>query len=101
MDTCISTGLVIANGRLLCGQFTYCSVKGKSTVDYLLLNYDDFETITNFKILELNEFSDRAPITFSLLRRDLISQNNINDNPSTIKLVWDKNKATDECYCKQ
>ena len=43
-----ATGLLIANGRLLndskIGKFTFCSHRGQSTLDYLLLNYGDFDT---------------------------------------------------------
>lgn len=70
IDLCQSTGLLIANGRLSddknIGKFTFCSQLGQSTVDYLLLNLTDFDTISSFDILAFNEHSDHAPITFSL-----------------------------------
>ena len=56
LDLCKSTGLLIANGRLFndtnIGKFTFCSHRGQSTVDYLLLNFEDFENISYFDILE-------------------------------------------------
>ena len=45
LDLCQSTGLLIANGRLLNdhdkGSYTFCSHQGQSTVDYLLLNLSE------------------------------------------------------------
>ena len=70
IELCQSTGLLIANGRLLGdqnrGNFTFCSHQGQSTVDYLLLNFLDFETLSNFEILDFNEYSDHAPIMYIL-----------------------------------
>ena len=37
---------------------------GQSIVDYLLLDFSDFETISYFDILDFNEYSDHAPIIF-------------------------------------
>lgn len=68
LDMCQTTGLLIANGRLYNdqnhGKLTFCSHTGQSTVDYLLLNLSDFDTISYFDILESNEYSDHAPISF-------------------------------------
>lgn len=73
LEVCITTGLLIANGRLSrdreVGQFTYCSALGQSTVDYLLLYLEDFETILNFEVLNFSEYSDHAPLTFNLKRK--------------------------------
>ena len=70
LDICQSTGLLIANGRLLkdrnIGKFTFCGHRGQSTVDYLLLNFQDFETLSYFDVLELNEYSDHAPLSFHI-----------------------------------
>ena len=68
LDLCQCTGLLIANGRLYgdknIGKFTFCSHVGQSIVDYLLLDFSDFETISYFDILHFNEYSDHAPIIF-------------------------------------
>jgi len=66
LDLCISTGLLIANGRLHAdkGKFTFSSHVGGSTVDYLLLELDDFTTLCDFEVLDCNEFSDHAALTF-------------------------------------
>jgi hypothetical protein len=70
IDLCKSTGVLIANGRVFNepGDYTFCSIQGLSSVDYLLLNYADFENITYFEKAEFNEFSDHAPILFTLSR---------------------------------
>ena len=56
IDLCHTTGMLIANGRLLnnkyTGKFTFCSHIGQSTVDYLLMNFTDFNTLSYFDILD-------------------------------------------------
>ena len=101
IELCQSTGLLIANGRLLGdqnrGNFTFCSHQGQSTVDYLLLNFLDFETLSNFEILDFNEYSDHAPIThsFYLKRRTTpdTEYHDCDDNAISRKLVWDSAKV--------
>jgi exonuclease III len=69
IDICLATGLLIANGRLENdekGKYTFCSQRGASTVDYLLLHLRNFNTISHFYIHDFNEFSDHAPISFEL-----------------------------------
>ena len=84
IELCQSTGLLIANGRLLgdenIGSFTFCSHQGQSTVDYLLLNYSDFETLSHFEILNFNEFSDHAPIAYSLYITSNSEHHDCDDN---------------------
>ena len=69
LELCQSTGLLIANGRIFgdqnSGKYTFCSHQGQSTVDYLSMNYCDFESLSHFDILDFNEFSDHAPLTFN------------------------------------
>lgn len=68
LDLCQSTGLLIANGRLFNdknkGKCTFCSHRGQSTVDYVLLNFSDFITLSHFDILDFNEHTDHAPVFF-------------------------------------
>ena len=52
---------------------------GCSVIDYLLINYNDFSYIDQFKVLEFNEFSDHAPLYFSLRA---FTENEIDNNPS-------------------
>ena len=61
LSLCKSTSHIIANGRLhndVPGGFTYSSIRGNSTVDYLLLKVEDIHVLNNFKVLDRNEFSD-------------------------------------------
>ena len=68
LELCQSTSFVIGNGRLHndlgIGDFTFHSFNGSSTVDYFLLNPDDFKHVTGFSILDTNEFSDHCAIEF-------------------------------------
>ena len=99
LDLCQSTGLLIANGRISndrnIGKFTFCSHIGQSTVDYLLLNLTDFNTIAYFNILDLNEHSDHLPISFHLfLKQYTIDETGIeNDTFISRKIVWDQSKV--------
>ena len=65
---CQSAGLLIANGRVHednhLGEHTFISSNGTSVVDYLLTSPIDMEYLSNFKILDFNEFSDHAPLFF-------------------------------------
>ncbi|MEW8547527.1 MAG: reverse transcriptase family protein, partial [Candidatus Thiodiazotropha sp.] len=67
LDLCKSTTLRIANGRLDGNSnFTYFCRTGSSVIDYLLLKQDCFSYINTFVVREFNEFSDHAPLQFSL-----------------------------------
>ena len=93
LDLCKSTELRICNGRLdKTGNYTYCSTIGSSVIDYLLINYNDFSCIDQFKVLEFNEFSDHAPLYFSLCAfvGDGVYDNSLNDEK--IKICWDESK---------
>ena len=68
IELCKSTNLLIANGRLhhdnsIC-EYTFISHNGISVVDDLLINYNDFQYITNFKTLDPNELSDHNALFF-------------------------------------
>ena len=68
VDLCKSTDLVIANGRLSednqVGEYTCIKTRGRSVVDYLLLEYSDFETISHFSVCEIDEHSDHCALFF-------------------------------------
>ena len=93
LDLCQSTGLLIANGPISNdrnkGKFTFCSPTGQSTVDYLLLNLTDFNTIAYFNIFDLNEHSDHLPISFHLfLKQYTIDETGIeNDTFISRKII--------------
>ena len=101
IDICQSTGLLIANGRLLkdrkIGKFTFCGHRGQSTVHYLLFNFQDFETLSYFDFLELNEYSDHAPLSFHIrLKSQYESENTFERNEEiTHKIVWDNERVAD------
>lgn len=97
LETCQTTGLLIANGRLLGdrhrGHFTFCSGRGLSTVDYLLLDSCDFETLLYFEVKDFNEFSDHAPLMFSFARKNRVAPRAPSaERKTSDKLTWDENK---------
>ena len=100
LELCQCTGLLIANGRLFndknTGNFTFYSHQGQSTVDYLLLNFCDFDTLSHFEISEFNEFSDHAPLSFNIYLNNQDPQHeNLNSQTDTEvsrKIVWDDEK---------
>ena len=69
---CQTSGLFITNGRVhecrTTGAHTFIALNEMSTVDYLLANLSDLKRLSNFKILNLNEFSDHAQVFLSLPR---------------------------------
>jgi hypothetical protein len=80
LDLCISTGLSIANVRVShdrdTGDYTYCSHQEQSTVDYLLINRHDFDSLLSFEIFDFNSFSDHAPLAFSVRNNFLRNRDN-------------------------
>ncbi|CAC5417271.1 unnamed protein product [Mytilus coruscus] len=67
LQVCYNTGLTISNGRLgsdTNGQFTLCNSKGTSVNDYLLVSPNNYGIISDFEVLEMNEFSDHMPLFF-------------------------------------
>jgi hypothetical protein len=100
LDLCRNSGLIIANGRLGSdagiGEFTYCSHMGRSVVDYLLLAQGDFKYVSHFEVLPFNEFSDHAPLSFSLHSTGTanhMSGNNSSQGEQSKQLLWDDSKA--------
>jgi hypothetical protein len=70
IEFCQSTSYIIGNSRLHndqgIGEYTFHSPLGSSVVDYLLLHIDDFDCISEFKIIPPNEFSDHSGIHFNI-----------------------------------
>ena len=70
LSLCKENSIVIANGRIEPGDYTCNNMahnrNAASVVDYLITNYNNFTCVADMKILELTEFSDHAPIEFSL-----------------------------------
>ena len=48
------------------GSFTCMTANGESLVDYLLTSYENFSIVQDFKFLLFNEFSNHAPLYFSI-----------------------------------
>jgi exonuclease III len=68
IDLCKSTSLRIVNGRIFnTSNYTFCSNNGCSVIDYLLMNERHFSLVKDFTIEPFNEWSDHAPLRFSLL----------------------------------
>lgn len=89
LDLCKSTSLKIGNGRLDDGHcFTYYSRIGTSVIDYILLKYESFHLVGQFKVLAFNEFSDHAPLQFSLRASSLNKDNGENVTNSSYKYMW-------------
>ena len=68
---CQTSGLLIANGRIHddcnLGQHTFDCNNGMSVVDYLLASLVNITHLSNFKILDFNEFTDHTPVFFTFL----------------------------------
>jgi len=73
LDLCKSSALRIVNGRLdddyNKGMYTFLCNSGASVVDYLLTRERNFSCIESFAIQPFNEWSDHAPLRFSLFSR--------------------------------
>lgn len=96
LSFCRENDCCILNGRLEEGQCTYHShYKGKpvsSTVDYLIVDHDSIPLIQQMNVLELTEFSDHCPVSFSLKG---FKRSKINDEPISFdKIKWDSSNLT-------
>ena len=88
LDMCKSTSMKIGNGRLDDGQcFTYYSRNGTSVIDYILLKYESFHLVGQFKVLAFNEFSDHVPLQFSLRASSINKDNGENVTNSSYKYM--------------
>ena len=97
---CQMSYLIIANGRFHQDKekrsYTYCSHNGLSIVDYLLLNPNDIPFVTDFAILEFNEFSDHAPVYFTLQSKSFQPKQarpEIHEKQSASLLCFDSDKV--------
>ena len=89
LNLCKDTSLLIANGSLNDGEFTFQGSHGSSTVDYVLLNNHDFQYVTEFTILEQNEFSDHSPLRLCIDRQTELTQPRDNNINTTESIKWD------------
>ena len=100
LELCKTTSLLIANGKLgsgsETGEFTFLGEKGCSTVDYLLLPFIDFETVSYFEICDITEFSDHVGLSFGLHCKQMTCTNTPSNETTYIKkLKWDSDKVED------
>ena len=100
LELCKTTSLLIANGRLgsdsETGEFTFYGEKGCSTVDYLLLSFIDFETVSYFEICDITEFSDHVGLSFGLHCKQMTCTNTPSNETTYVKkLKWDSDKVED------
>ena len=66
---CKATSLVISNGRLYRdtdGLFIFYSSNGSGTVDYLLIEADNIHIISDYPVLDPNEFSNNCGLEITL-----------------------------------
>lgn len=93
LDLCKATSMRIANGRLCAdkavGSYTFFSRNGSSLIDYLLLNHNDFDRITQFAIQSFTEFSDHAPLSFTIHARRQSVPGASNGNGEHFYYRWD------------
>ena len=94
IEFCKMTNLRIANGRLgvdkNIGKFTCHTYNGASTVDYYLCCAPLFDLFCEFKVHDINEFSDHCPVEAHLK----LSHNPRCSIVSKVaeKLLWDEQK---------
>lgn len=99
IEFCQSTSFVIGNSRLYndlnIGDLTYYSPNGGSVVDYLLLHINEFKNISDFCILDPNEFSDHCGISFSLCGKKTKAGSGFVTHETETFLKWDETKITE------
>lgn len=91
LTLCKENKINIANGRLEPG---FCTFHSKfrnravmSTVDYLITDFENFSSLTDVCVLDVTEFSDHCPLSFSLSY--LQNSNKMYKVPPIKKIVWD------------
>jgi len=90
LDLCKSTTLRIVNGRIgdSCKQ-TFFSSNGSSVIDYLLTNECNFPLLSQFTVGEFNEWSDHAPLHFSLFGNNCLPSY---ETFTDVKYKWDSSR---------
>ena len=97
LDLCKSTGLRICNGRYYnckSGAFNFVGNNGCSVIDYLLTRVCDFDRLTLFGIMEINAFSDHAPLQFAFKTYSDLNTNIEHAREATF-IRWDNIKAAE------
>jgi hypothetical protein len=100
IDLCKNTSLVIGNGQMhfdTQGDYTFHSLNGSSTVDYLLLDKQDFNLISYFEIAEPNEFSDHSGLQCmsTLMSKQISNTSSYDDTSNKQYIKWDPANVDD------
>ena len=69
INVCKNTGMRICNGRVegnASGWFTFYNHLGSSVIDYVLVHKESSNSISNMCVCNFNEWSDHAPIDFTV-----------------------------------
>ncbi|CAC5389799.1 unnamed protein product [Mytilus coruscus] len=88
---CYNTDLTICNGRFgndRDGKFIFCSTNGCSVIDCMSASPNYYDKISNFGILNINEFSDHFPLEVGI---KTVTKDNLPKISSFIK--WDKDEV--------
>lgn len=101
LDLCKTCDLRILNGRSkgdTLGKFTFHSINGISTVDYIIVSHDLFTSVQGFAVKQPNIFSDHSQIVCWIKTgTDLSNNNNSFQERNNVKLpqqyVWDETSA--------
>ena len=101
LDLCKTCDLRILNGRSkgdTLGKFTFHSINGISTVDYIIVSHDLFTSVQGFAVKQPNIFSDHSQIVCWIKTgTDLSNNNNSFQEKNNVKLpqqyVWDETSA--------
>ena len=96
LDLCKTCDLRILNGRSkgdTLGKFTFHSINGISTVDYIIVSHDLFTSVQGFAVKQPNIFSDHSQIVCWIKTgADLSNNNNSFQERNNVKLpqqyVW-------------
>ena len=82
LTLCKESGLCILNGRKEEGKCTFHSIfRSKpvaSTIDYVICDYNCYESVTNLHVLDLTEFSDHCPIYFDMKCKYIVNNSYVN-----------------------
>ena len=91
LDLCKSFNIKLLNGRLFpnTDKMTCFTANGESVVDYVVTSQNNFTSISDMQVHDFNEFSNHAPIIFSL--KIGTERSNITDATYRTVHRWDEN----------
>ena len=81
LNLCQTVNLCVLNGRACedkdIGEYTFCSKRGKSCIDFVLCNKSALYKILNFHVKSFNSFSDHSVIGFDIKYTKTNSSSNV------------------------